>query len=298
MSTPQFQVITGDCIEIMRGLPAGSVDCCITSPLYPEIKRSYGTMTEAEWLPFMGEVMAQLRRVVKPSGSYWINIGPNSMPCTSRRSWPWRFVLNSMDSGHNLVRDCYWVKKDPAVTNGAGDKGLLRDAVEWLLWFADPECYRHQRAILLDYSESALQKIENRQRFSSVEEVRPSGLRARVDRWAQDNGGATPFNYIVSATAQNPDAEHPATFPEALPEWCIRYTCPPGGTVLDPFTGSGTTGLVAMREGRNFVGVELNGDYANMARRRIAGWRHKPIRQRGQDAPEGQETLFAEDVPA
>ena len=63
---------------------------------------------------------------------------------------------------------------------------------------------------------------------------------------------------------------HFATFPEKLIEPCILAGCPEGGTVLDPFTGSGTTGAVAKRLGRNFVGCEINPDYAKMAADRIA----------------------------
>lgn len=62
---------------------------------------------------------------------------------------------------------------------------------------------------------------------------------------------------------------HFATMPPALAERCIKAGCPVGGIVLDPFAGAGTTGLVADRLGRNFVGVELNAEYAEMARRRI-----------------------------
>ncbi len=69
-------------------------------------------------------------------------------------------------------------------------------------------------------------------------------------------------------TAPYPGA-HFATFPPALVEPCILAGCPEGGTVLDPFTGSGTVGLVSMRYGRKFIGLELNPVYAEMARKRI-----------------------------
>ena len=62
---------------------------------------------------------------------------------------------------------------------------------------------------------------------------------------------------------------HFATFPPELPETCIKAGCPIGGTVLDPFFGAGTTGLVADRLGRNAIGIELSPEYADMARRRI-----------------------------
>ncbi len=63
---------------------------------------------------------------------------------------------------------------------------------------------------------------------------------------------------------------HFAVMPDALVTPCIRAGCPAGGTVLDPFAGAGTVGRVAAREGREFVGIELNPDYADMADRRVA----------------------------
>jgi DNA modification methylase len=72
------------------------------------------------------------------------------------------------------------------------------------------------------------------------------------------------------ATAAFSEA-HFATFPPALVAPCIVAGCPEGGTVLDPFFGAGTTGLVADRLGRNCIGIELNPEYAEMAMRRIHG---------------------------
>jgi len=76
----------------------------------------------------------------------------------------------------------------------------------------------------------------------------------------------------VWTIATKPYAEaHFATFPPEIPERCIKAGCPKGGTVLDPFFGAGTTGLVALRLGREFIGIELNADYCEMARKRIYG---------------------------
>jgi DNA modification methylase len=74
---------------------------------------------------------------------------------------------------------------------------------------------------------------------------------------------------ISTSPARNP---HPTVKPLALMRWLVRLACPPGGLVLDPFCGSGTTGAAAALEGRRFVGIELDGDYARIARARIAHW--------------------------
>jgi DNA modification methylase len=82
----------------------------------------------------------------------------------------------------------------------------------------------------------------------------------------------------VWTIATQPFAEaHFATFPEKLVEPCVLAGCPEGGTVIDPFAGSGTTGVVAYRLGRKFIGVELNPEYAEMARRRVEPWENQLV---------------------
>jgi site-specific DNA-methyltransferase (adenine-specific) len=76
----------------------------------------------------------------------------------------------------------------------------------------------------------------------------------------------------VWTIATRPYAEaHFATFPPEIPELCIKAGCPKGGVVLDPFFGAGTTGLVAMRLGREFIGIDLSLAYCEIARKRIYG---------------------------
>jgi DNA modification methylase len=76
---------------------------------------------------------------------------------------------------------------------------------------------------------------------------------------------------VWTINAESYDGAHFATFPTALVKRCILAGCPVGGTVLDPFAGSGTTGQVAVSLGRSFVGVELNREYCKLAERRIRG---------------------------
>ena len=85
----------------------------------------------------------------------------------------------------------------------------------------------------------------------------------------EDFQGANARSVWTFSTKAYPEA-HFATFPEELPKRCILAGCPPGGTVLDPFAGSGTTLAVALALGRNGIGIELNGDYCDLARERIS----------------------------
>jgi DNA modification methylase len=125
-------------------------------------------------------------------------------------------------------------------------------------------------------------------RWASPAGSRPHSLTAYEQRKIAEAGSGIKNNVSMDAAlaimpgernkrsvwtvATQPFSEaHFATFPPALIEPCILAGCPEGGTVLDPFGGAGTTGLVADRLGRNAVLIELNPEYAAMAKRRISG---------------------------
>ncbi len=86
-----------------------------------------------------------------------------------------------------------------------------------------------------------------------------------------DHGGASRFFYVAKASRaeRGEGNNHPTVKPIALMQWLVRLVTPPGGTVLDPFTGSGTTGIAALREGFSFIGIEREADYCAIARQRI-----------------------------
>ena len=92
-----------------------------------------------------------------------------------------------------------------------------------------------------------------------------------------DSGGASRFFYVAKASRSERTHGgevvnlHPTVKPVALMRWLCRLVCPPGGTILDPFAGSGTTGLAALEEGFMFVGIEREAEYAEIARKRLEG---------------------------
>ena len=91
---------------------------------------------------------------------------------------------------------------------------------------------------------------------------------------APRRGGVTQFNVWPIANASVPESidgsKHPSRTPLALADKWVRYICPPGGTVLDPFNGSGTMGVAAVASGRNYIGIEQHEEWVNVARDRIA----------------------------
>ena len=242
----------------------------MTSPPYPRIRREYGRWEELDWLRWMRAVVRSARRVLKESGSMVFVIGPNVRAAGSLAPWPYQFILDLFAADLNVVQDAYWVKVCRPPT-AAIAKGYLRDAVEWCVWIGSPDCYRDRASVLLEYAESTkrLMDLARRSRLEDGRRVSPGGISINRSRMLRDRGGATPLNAVATANAGREAMGHPAAFPKALAEFWIKYLCPPGGVVLDPFAGSGTTCAVAKRLGRRWVGVEKIATYARKARQRV-----------------------------
>ncbi len=268
---PVGRIVTGDCVRTMDRWPAGSVDAIVTSPPYPRIKRAYGTWTEPQWLLWMKKVVAAGHRLLKPNGSMVFVIGPNYRRVGELAPWPYRFVLDIMDAGHNVVQDAYWVKtcRIPVYQTRYG---LMRDVVEWCVWVGPPDCYRNAKDILWEYADATKKLIKMGERGKFIDakpNVGPSGIKANNRTLYRDRGGATPMNAMPTATVGSEAMGHPAAFPELLATFWLKYICPPKGIVLDPFAGSGTTCTAAAKHGRRWVGIERVATYARRARLRV-----------------------------
>lgn len=255
-TTIDFDIHCEDCLDVLDDMD--QVDAVITSPPYPYISREYGSWGD-DWLDWMDTVMLKLRRVVKSSGSAIIVIEPNSEKVGKLRTWHYEFAIR-MAKMWGIVQELYWIKTIVIPASGATQYGLTRSAVVWCLWLGNSDCYRDQKSIKWDASKSQLDLITKRAHLSNDLEYVPNGQSVRYKRFAEDRGGVTPMNVFPCATAGYND--HPACFPVKLIETFVKYISPPGGTVLDPFSGSGTTGVACLRNGRKYVGIELDPKYA------------------------------------
>ena len=273
MTSPSLTLRLGDCRSILPELPDASVDAVICDPPYPEIDRSYGRMTERDWMTFMRAITRESRRILRPSGSAVFVLQPNSRTVGSLRLWPWRFLLWAAASW-NLVQDLYWWNHAaPPTVHTQRIHGLLRPSVKLLVWLGSPDCYRNQNAVLWSLTAATRAvSLEDRALRRS-----PSGHHMRHGRMAAtalSRGGSTPPNLIPLANTDSVQsagaAGHGAGTPYRLAAWLVSYLTPHDGTVLDMCMGSGTIGLAAVHQGRSFIGIEQDPDFFAIAQRRLA----------------------------
>jgi DNA modification methylase len=284
-----WRVLEGDCRAMLATLPAESVQTCVTSPPYWGL-RDYGhagqlglEKTPEEYVARMVEVFREVRRVLRPDGTLWLNLGDTYGADKQLSGIPWRVAFALQSDGWVLRCDVVWHK--PNAMPDAADDRPTRDH-ESLFLFARADRYVYDAdAIREPLSEVSLSQIEYYRRNGARTDARSKPLdasRGDVDGPLGKKGRGARGAAMADLAGRNRRAvwtipvrrfsgAHFAVMPWDLVEPCVLAGSRPGDTVLDPFTGSGTVGMVARRHGRSFVGVELNPEYAEMARARITG---------------------------
>lgn len=263
----------GDCLEVMRGMPDASVDAVVTDPPYPEIDREYGRWTEAEWFAMMRGVVPECMRLLKPSGSAVFVLQPNSERLGRMRLWLWEFML-WVGREWGIVQDVWWWNVAAMPQSHAIQGRLTRPSVKACVWIGPPDCWRDQDAVLWRECDDMKARRASDRSMGLARRVNPSGhgYSPSIYTSAAGRGGTTPFNVLPIPNNSTDSAGahgHGAGTPLGLCCWWARYICPPGGIILDPFMGSGTCGLAALRELRRFVGVERHAPYFAVAKKRL-----------------------------
>lgn len=203
----------------------------------------------------------------------------SGLPAKNLLGIPWRVAFALQDDGWILRNEIIWAKPN-AMPESVTDRLSTRHEHMFMFskkpryWFdLDPirEPAVTERAGALNWArdskeadvpgQSMRQHRSGREAYTGTN-VRPTGRRHR----SQAESGRNPGDVWAIATQPFSEA-HFATMPPALAERCIQAGCKPGGTVLDPFSGSGTTGLAAARHGRRYVGIDLNRDYLDLSLR-------------------------------
>lgn len=306
-----IKIMTGDALRALKSLPNEQIHTCITSPPYYGL-RDYGIdgqigleKSVQEYIKHLVDIFNEVHRVLRADGTLWLNLGDSyatrsgNYPPTNTRNKvghtekrvpegykykdlmgiPWRVALALQESGEWYLRsDIIWHKTN-AMPESVKDRPTR--AHEYIFLLSKEEKYYYDGDAIKEdctghkgnartfrgggaytgtraYQNSLLVSRESHGNVTNI-----SGKRNKRDVWNV-------------ATAHFAEA-HYATFPPELIRPCILAGCPVGGIILDPFAGSGTTGIVAQEEERDFIGIDINPDYVTMAMRRIKEAEEKGI---------------------
>jgi DNA modification methylase len=298
-----------DALELLKQLPDNYVNCVITSPPYYAL-RDYGVEgqigleeTPAAFIARLVAVFDEVRRVLRDDGVCWVNMGDSyandekwggstggkhskglhgetsigrtktntGLPPKSRLGMPHRLVFALQDAGWIWRDEIIWHKPNP-MPESVTDR--TTKAHEYVFMLTKRGRYWYDAAAI---REESIGDCGNRNAFrgaGAYTSSRTFDNSIQCENLIKGNTGVraesrNKRSVWTIPTEPTPFA-HFATFPQALIEPLILAGCPKGGLVFDPFMGSGTTAIVARRLNRNFIGSELNPEYAALANDRLA----------------------------
>jgi DNA modification methylase len=303
----------GDARRVLPWLPGSSVDCIVTSPPYYGL-RNYGDEPEqigheetpTEYVEAIREVLGACARLLKPTGTCWLNIGDaystkppggrgrtsqfvtgnrraariqhggqvvRELPEKNLLGLPWRVALALQDDGWILRQEIIW-DKPTYMPEAVTDRPTRSHEQIFLLTRSprysydadairerpDPAQQQHNERYAREY-ETHSQKVPTRGQPGNVNSL---GIHSRPGKGGRNANSV----WRVSMTPSR--HEHYAAYPVELPRRCIAAGSPEGGVVLDPFSGTGTTGEAARRLGRHYIGVDTHLPYLDIQVDRFA----------------------------
>lgn len=278
---PRNSVLCGDAIDVLPTLPREVVDCLVTSPPYYRQRDYQGEnqvgqeASPQEYVDRLVEIFAAAAPVLKPTGSLWLVLGDKYLN-GRLLGMPWRVALALQDAGWWLRSDCIWHKPN-AMPSSVKTRPTIDH--EYIFFFSrQKEYYYNANAIRephVTFSEKSRMKGGRNhfhKRGGTPESGKNGGQSNLHDgRWDQafhpeGRNKRTVWSISLSKFRE----AHFAVFPQSLAETCIKATSTPGGLVLDPFLGSGTTAVAAQALKRDYLGIDQSAEYCEIARRRIA----------------------------
>ena len=290
----------GDNIFHLTNIPDNSVDMCVTSPPYYNLRdyKNSGQIgaenTVKDFVENLCKVFDEIHRILKPTGSCWVNIG-DTYDKKRLLQVPSRFEIAMCDRGWHLRNEIIWSKPNPQPISS---KDRFWGNHEKFFWFVKDvkKYYFNRDPILVPQAEISIRRMfsknnmDKRKDFNASSKegfaISSSSQDKHYARMREEMGIDKEFNYeeliksgkcptrpefdtwnVPSVTYKG---AHFAVYPPELIEKPILSCCPEQGIVVDPFMGSGTTGEVAKLNNRRYIGLELNPEYAILANERIS----------------------------
>ena len=304
-----YEIKVGDSLEILKSMDDKSVDCCVTSPPYWALRNydMDGQLgqesTPEEYVEKLVEILGEVHRVLKDEGTLWLNLGDSYVGTGAKGTHkdpknpkgrngqqdkannnkvaglkpkdmvgiPWRVAFALQEYGWWLRSDIIWHKPNP-MPIPVNDRPTSCHEHIFLL-SKSQKYYYDKDAILEPLADPNKKDGPNCSGFGGNKHAKNkdktlntaySGLLYDATKLK----GKNKRDVWTVSTSSYKEA-HFAVYPPKLIEPCILAGCPDDGIVLDPFSGSGTTGVVAMNNGKNYIGIELNPEFAQLSHDRI-----------------------------
>jgi site-specific DNA-methyltransferase (adenine-specific) len=260
--------MTGDALIELRKLPPESINVIVTSPPYWPAKRIYGGIgigfenSLEEYIRNVTAVLHEAKRVLRRDGTLWLSID-DSYQDGSLLFIPARLAMALQACGWICRSEITWYKKGGGRPESVANRP--RKDFEKVFMFT------HARNGY--YFDGDHIRIPLVRPYSVAGRQKPGIYRRDYDRTSRVWGnpmGRSPGS-VWEITPANYKGSHPATMPVELVERCLSVSCPEDGTALDFFGGAGTTALAAVRLGLKAISIEINPDYTEEARLRVAG---------------------------
>lgn len=282
-------IICGDAEAVLTMMPSSCADTIVTSPPYYS-QRDYeitgqvgGERSPQDYIRRLVSIFREARRVLHENGTLWLNLGDKYLGKTLL-GMPWRVAFALIDDGWILRSDIIWHKPNAMPSSV---KSRPTTDHEYIFMFSKSSNYYYDgdaiREPHVTFTENSKMK-GGRKHFGKRGGTPEVGKNAGNPNLHHANWDKMfhPLGRNKRTVWQVPLSKfrgaHFAVFPEKLIEPCILSSTPRGGVVLDPFFGSGTTGVVALNHARRFIGIEISPDYCEMAHNRI-------IKGRGNNPP-------------
>tara|TARA_R100000482_G_scaffold60080_1_gene21924 strand:+ start:3192 stop:4118 length:927 start_codon:yes stop_codon:yes gene_type:complete len=295
-------ILQGDVIERLKDIEDNTIQCVVTSPPYWGL-RDYGEdnqlgleETPEEYVENMVNVFREVKRVLKDDGTLWLNLGDSyNTTQAGNKTWgdgvgsnkqyakgiipkkrnktlglkpkdlvgiPWRVAFALQQDGWYLRQDIIWHKPNP-MPESVTDR--CTKSHEYIFLMSKSANYYYD-------AESIKEKTitnDNINRDRETTRLNNTPGRTRMEGLKTNNYEKRNKRSVWKINTKPYKEAHFAVFPEKLPELCIKAGSKEGDIVLDPFFGSGTTGFVAQRLYRKWIGIELNPEYIKIANKRF-----------------------------
>ena len=257
-----MRLYQGDSAKVLRKLDAASVDLIVTSPPYADQRKSsYGGVHADDYVAWFLPIADEMHRVLKPTGSFVLNIKERVLN-GERHTYVMELIIAMRKRGWLYTEEYIWHKRNCYPGKWPN---RFRDAWERCIHFTKERKFAmYQDAVRVpmgDWKNSRLKALSATDKRRDESKV-GSGFGKKIENWV-GRELAYPANVLHLATECS-NRSHAAAYPDALPEWFIKLFSKDGDTVLDPFSGSGTTMRVANGLARNAIGIELLQEYCDL----------------------------------